>query len=62
MGDEVKLHSERAMAELDLALRAPHYNAAQAHLALSALHLERMRRLSGEQVASQVSPERHATA
>ena len=45
-GDEIKYHSDRAMAELDLAVRSDHTKAARAHLALSALHLERMRKLS----------------
>ena len=44
-GDEIKYHSDRAMVELDLAVRAEHSQAAKAHLALSALHLERMRKL-----------------
>jgi hypothetical protein len=43
MSDPVKIHSERAMTELDLAVRAEHAVAARAHLALSVLHLERMR-------------------
>jgi len=43
MTDPVKIHSERAMAELDLAVRAEHAVAARAHLSLSVLHLERMR-------------------
>jgi hypothetical protein len=45
MADEIKLHSDRAMHELDLAVRARHPGAARAHLALSALHLDRMRQL-----------------
>ena len=49
MGDEIKLHSERAMRELDLAVSARHPGAARAHLALSALHLDRMRQLCQSQ-------------
>ena len=41
-GDEIKYHSDRAMAELDLAVRSDHTKAARAHLSLSALHLQRM--------------------
>ena len=51
MADEIKFHSERAMTELDLAVRAGHPLAARAHLTLSALHLERMRSLSYAQSA-----------
>jgi hypothetical protein len=47
MTDEQKIeyHSERAMAELDLALSAKCHEASQAHFGLSALHLDRMRDL-----------------
>ncbi|HEY0044750.1 MAG TPA: hypothetical protein VGB62_09395 [Allosphingosinicella sp.] len=45
-GDEIKYHSDRAMTELDLAVRSENTSAARAHLALSALHLDRMRKLS----------------
>ncbi len=44
--DDIKFHSDRAMAELDRALGAGSTVAAEAHLKLSALHLERMRTLS----------------
>jgi hypothetical protein len=44
--DEVKFHSDRAMAEIELASRSADRNAAEAHLRLSALHLERVRALS----------------
>ena len=44
--DEIKFHSDRAMSELDLASRSADIRAAEAHLRLSALHLERMRQLS----------------
>jgi hypothetical protein len=46
MQDEIKFHSDRAMSELDLASRAADMRAAEAHLRLSALHLERMRQLT----------------
>jgi hypothetical protein len=44
--DDIKFHSDRAMNELDLASRAIDMRAAEAHLRLSALHLERMRQLA----------------
>ena len=47
MPDEVKFHSDRAMAELDLAARSADLHAARAHLRLSELHVQRMRVLSG---------------
>jgi hypothetical protein len=43
--DHIQYHSDRAMAELDLALRAGCERAARAHAALSSLHLDSMRRL-----------------
>lgn len=46
--DRIKLHSDRAMAELDLALRAGNLNAAQAHFDLSELHLDKMRALGNQ--------------
>lgn len=39
--DSNAYHSARAMAELDLALKAKCADAARAHLRLSSLHLER---------------------
>ncbi len=42
---QIQLRSDRAMAELDLALTANCIQAAQAHFGLSALHLDRMRDL-----------------
>ena len=44
-GDDIQFHSQRAAAELDLALRARHVQAARAHFGLSTLHLERLNRL-----------------
>jgi hypothetical protein len=44
--DKIKYHSERALAELDLALGTNCAMAARAHFALSGLHLERLRDLS----------------
>lgn len=41
--EEIDFHSDRAMAELDLALDAACLQAARAHFGLSALHLDRMR-------------------
>ena len=46
MQDEIKFHSDRAMSELDMASRSADRRAAEAHLRLSALHLERMRQLA----------------
>jgi hypothetical protein len=43
--DNLQFHSDRAMAELDLALRCSDSRAAKAHFGLSALHLDRMRAL-----------------
>lgn len=45
-GDEISFHSKRAMAELDLAVRATSVGAARAHFGLSSLHLDRMRKLT----------------
>ena len=46
-GDQIKFHSERAAAELDLAMRASHKRAAEAHFGLSELHIQRLGRLIG---------------
>ena len=46
-GDPIKIHSERAAAELDRAMRAEHAAAARAHFELSALHVQRLERLIG---------------
>jgi hypothetical protein len=45
--DDIKFHSDRAMVELDYALKASSIVAANAHLGLSELHLQRMRSLTG---------------
>ena len=50
MTNNLAFHSERAMAELDMALRASTNRAAQAHFGLSALHLDRMRALKAAPV------------
>ena len=42
MATEVELHTQRWMAELELASRAVHPGAAKAHLGLSTLHFQRM--------------------
>ena len=47
-GDQIKFHSERAAAELELARKACHAQAAKAHLGLSALHSERVEKLAAE--------------
>ena len=43
--EKIQFHSERAMAEFDLARSASCIQAAQAHFGLSVLHLDRMRSL-----------------
>ena len=43
--DEIKFHSDRALAELELASRATNRTAAEAHLRLSSLHVAKMRKL-----------------
>ena len=48
---EIEFHSERAMAELDMALRAGSVPAAKAHFSLSTLHSERADSLRARQPA-----------
>ena len=43
--DQLRIHEERATAELERALSAATVPAAQAHLALSQLHAEKLRSL-----------------
>ena len=45
--DQIKFHSDRAMAELDLALSAPSGAAAEAHFSRSSKHLQWMRSRAG---------------
>jgi hypothetical protein len=45
--EAIRIHSERAMTELELALMAVSRAAARAHFGLSSLHLDRLRRLQG---------------
>ena len=56
MQDEVKFHSDRAMAEIDLASKSVDRSAAEAHLRASALHLDRVRSLSRGGVPAFSSP------
>jgi hypothetical protein len=49
--DEIKYHGDRAMAEIELAVRAVSPQAARSHLSLCALHLERLRRLARREPA-----------
>jgi hypothetical protein len=49
MSQDVEFHSARALAELDQGMRAKNPRVAQAHLGLSALHLDRVRALAGGQ-------------
>ena len=44
-GDRIQFHSQRAQAELDLAMRASHVAAARAHFGLSALHIQQLEAL-----------------
>jgi hypothetical protein len=44
--EEMKFHSDRAVAELDLGLHSRSVEAARAHYDLSALHFQKMRELS----------------
>jgi hypothetical protein len=44
--DEIEFHSERAEAELDLALSANSVQAARAHFGLSVLHVDKMQSLA----------------
>jgi hypothetical protein len=37
--EDLSYHVQRARIELDLAYRAPHHRAAEAHMKLSALHM-----------------------
>jgi hypothetical protein len=43
--DDREYHTQRAQAELDWAYRAETTLAAEAHMRLSALHMERMRQV-----------------
>ncbi len=45
LSDKVRIHSDRALAELDLACTAANAAVARAHFDLTALHLEAMRNL-----------------
>ncbi len=54
--DQISFHSERAMAELDQALRASSVMAARAHFDLSALHLQRMQSLATDQMPALAQP------
>jgi hypothetical protein len=42
---EREYHTQRAQAELDWAYRAESHHAAEAHMRLSAMHMERMLQL-----------------
>jgi hypothetical protein len=59
MTDErLQYHSRRAMAELDLALKASNADAARAHFRLSSLHLEKSRP-AGTSPLQSVAAEQH---
>jgi hypothetical protein len=51
MANEIELHTQRWMAELELASRAHHPEAAKAHLGLSTLHFQRMLDLQRRYIA-----------
>jgi hypothetical protein len=44
--DEIDVHTERALVEIDLATSATNLAAAQAHLSLCELHFDKVRELS----------------
>ena len=44
--DQIDVHAERALEEIDLARSATSLAAAQAHLSLSELHFDKVRELS----------------
>ena len=48
-------HSQRARVELDWAYRSENRNASEAHMRLSALHMERARQVGSDALASEAS-------
>lgn len=56
MADEIEFHSDRWLAELELAGRAGHPRAVRAHLGLSTLHFRKMLDLRLERTAAQGRP------
>ena len=48
-------HAQRARAELDWAHRSEHRSASEAHMRLSALHMERVRQIGSERATSDLS-------
>ena len=52
MTGEREYHVQRARAELDWAYRAERREAAEAHLRLSALHMQRVRLLTPSAIAA----------
>ena len=57
MADEADCdyHAQRARAELDWAYRSEHRSASEAHMRLSALHMERVRQIGSDRATSDVS-------
>jgi hypothetical protein len=55
--DIIQYHSQRAMAELDMALGASCPDAARAHFRLSSLHLEKSQKLGGSSRPSPAFPQ-----
>ncbi|HLL59254.1 MAG TPA: hypothetical protein VK391_05115 [Allosphingosinicella sp.] len=51
--EEIEFHSERAEAELDLALSANSVQAARAHFGLSVLHVDKMQSLAGAEPSAE---------
>jgi hypothetical protein len=49
-------HVQRARAELDLAYRAPHQRAADAHMKLSALHMHQIKQADEACGGAECSP------
>ena len=60
MDDDITYHSNRALAELDLARRCPDVHAARCHLQLAEQHLDRMRSLCRAAAANDPVPPRLA--
>ena len=53
LDDDRQYHSDRARAELDWAYRAERTAVAEAHMRLSALHMQRLQELQSSSQASQ---------
>jgi hypothetical protein len=54
--DVLQYHTARARNELDLGLTAPQIVVARAHMQLAALHMQRVRELSGNARVQEIAP------